>query len=110
MFAFALEFVDFLVIGVLIATLAGGSVYAFFKPADRARLRRVEHKLDLLLKQLAIPIPDPGSIEGLSEETRKLADAGDKIGAIRRHRDGTGASLKEAKDAVEAYLASHIKE
>ena len=110
MFAFALEFVDFLVIGALIATLAGGSAYAFFKPADRARLRRVEHKLDLILKHLDIPVPDPASLEGLSEATRQLADAGDKIGAIRRHREGTGASLKDAKDAVKAYLNSHVKE
>ena len=110
MFAFVLEFVDFLIIGVLMVTLTGGSVYAFFKPTDRARLRRVEHKLDLLLKQFDIPVLDPASIAGLSEETRMLADDGKKIEAIRRHREGTGASLKDAKDAVEAYLNSHVKE
>ena len=110
MFAFVLEFVDFAVIAALIAMLAGTSVYAYFKPADRARLRRVEHKLDLVLKHLGIPLPSPASLSELSEEARTLADAGQKIDAIRRHREATGASLKEAKEAVEAYLNSHIKE
>jgi hypothetical protein len=35
---------------------------------------------------------------------RAAAEAGDLIGAIKRLRAATGLGLKEAKDAVEAYL------
>jgi ribosomal protein L7/L12 len=45
----------------------------------------------------------------LSDEVRRLArDPGNKILAIKLHREQTGLGLKEAKDAVEAYMASGL--
>jgi len=74
---------------------------------DRERLRRIEAKLDLTLEHLGIDYVDAASPGSLSEEARALArQRRGKIAAIKLHRAQTGAGLREAKDAVEAYLAS----
>ncbi len=70
--------------------------------ADALRLRRIEQKLDALLNHLQVEFVDLGPGDALSEDVRILADRGDKIAAIKKHRELTGAGLKEAKDAVEA--------
>src|SRR5438067_4588595 len=102
-----LEFSDFVVIAVIVALFAGGSAaFALFKPSDEARLRRVEAKLDLILKHLGLEYKGPETSAGLSEEVKALADdPRQKIAAIKLHREQTGLGLKEAKDAVEAYIA-----
>ncbi len=69
-----------------------------------ARLVRVEHKLDLILKHLGVEYDPAGGPSGLADEVRRLADAGEKIQAIKVHRELTGSGLSEAKLAVEAYL------
>jgi hypothetical protein len=106
MFA-VLEFSDFVVIAVIVGLFAGGSAaYSLFKPSDAARLRRVEAKLDLLLKHLGLEYTVPETPGGLSPEVKALAeDPRRKIAAIKLHREQTGLGLKEAKDAVEAYIA-----
>ena len=82
-----------------------GSVYAILRSSDAARLRRLERKVDLILRHLDIEYPDPTTPAGLSEEVRQLADdPARKIQAIKLHREQTGVGLKEAKDAVEAYM------
>jgi ribosomal protein L7/L12 len=69
------------------------------------RVRRVERKIDLICKHLGIEYPEPASAAGLSAEVRQLAnDPAQKISAIKLHRQQTGIGLKEAKDAVEAYI------
>jgi hypothetical protein len=73
-----------------------------FSHDDAVRLRRIEQKLDLVLKHLGI---DYFETWNLSEEARAQADRGDKIGAIKIHRETTGVGLAEAKYDVEAYLA-----
>ena len=75
-----------------------------FTPGHAARLQRVERKLDLILKHLGIDYVEPAPGEGLSEQVRALADRGEKIGAIKMHRELTGAELAQAKQVVEAYL------
>lgn len=75
-----------------------------FAAGDAKRLRRIEKKLDLILKHLNVDFVEPGPEEGLPGQVRELADAGNKIGAIKMHRELTGAGLVEAKTAVEAYL------
>jgi hypothetical protein len=65
-------------------------------------LRRLERKLDLLLKHFQI---DPGNL-GLSEEVRSLARSGQKIAAIKLHRELTGRGLADAKADIEDYLRS----
>ena len=102
MFA-ALEFWDFVWIALIVSIFAGGSAaYSLYKPSDAARLRRVEAKLDLVLKHLGLEYKDPATPGGLSEEVKALAeDPTRKIAAIKLHREQTGLGLKEAKDAVE---------
>lgn len=101
----ALELIDFVIIGVIVASFAGGAVA--LRPNDQARLKRMEAKLDLLLNKLEIEPPNMGSALGLSDEVRKLAEEdGQKIAAIKLHREQTGQGLKEAKEAVEAYIDS----
>jgi hypothetical protein len=73
-----------------------------FTAADAARLRRVEHKLDLILAHLGVACRADEC--ELPPGARACADAGDKIGAIKAYRDATGAGLAEAKRAVESYL------
>ncbi len=75
-----------------------------FGAGDAKRLRRIEQKLDLILKHLKVDFVEPNPEEGLLGQVRDLADSGNKIGAIKKHRDLTGDSLVEAKKAVEAYL------
>jgi hypothetical protein len=101
-----LEFSDYVIIAGIVMLFAGGSAaYAYFRPSDAARLARVERKLDAILKHLNVEYVDPASPEGLSEEVQRLADAAKKIQAIKLHREQTGLDLKEAKDAVEAYMS-----
>ena len=105
MFA-TLEFFDYAIIAVIVVVFAGGSAaYAHFRPTDAARLARLERKLDAIIKQLNIPYVEVESPEGLSPEVQQLAnDPTRKIEAIKLHREQTGLGLKEAKDAVEAYM------
>jgi hypothetical protein len=59
--------------------------------------RRIERKLDLILKHLEIEEVDAG----VDERIRALLASGDKIEAVKLYRDLTGVGLKEAKDYVE---------
>lgn len=68
------------------------------------RLVRIERKLNLLIRHNGI---DPLQGVPLSERVKQIADdPARKIEAIKLHRQETGASLNEAKDAVEAYVNS----
>jgi large subunit ribosomal protein L7/L12 len=102
------DYIGLAILGVLLTALAGSSS-ALFRPRDRARLKRIESKLDLILGKLGIQPPDPGAASGLSAGVRQLADDGQKIQAIKLHREETGLGLKEAKDAVEAYMGEDTK-
>ena len=106
MFA-VLEIADYLIITLMFLVFTGGSAYAILRPRDRARLFRLERKLDLVLKHLNI---DAGQVEELSAEAKKFADQGAKIAAIKAHREQTGMGLREAKDDVEAYMATKSKQ
>lgn len=72
---------------------------------DAARLLRIERKLDLVLSHMGVDFSKIDA-HGLHEDVRSLADSVGKIAAIKKHRELTGASLVEAKDAVEAYMAT----
>ena len=62
--------------------------------------RRIERKLDLILKHLEIEEVDAE----VDERIRALLKSGDKIEAVKLYRDLTGVGLKEAKDYVEGLL------
>jgi hypothetical protein len=99
-----LEFSDYAIIACIVV-LFGGAAYASLRPAEGARLARLERKLDAILHHLNIAYVDPASPEGLSAEVQNLAnDPAKKIQAIKLHREQTGLGLKDAKDAVEAYM------
>ena len=101
-----LDLSDFFWIWFIVIAFAGGSaVYYRARPSDAARARRVEAKLDLVLRHLGLEYQDP-AVAALSDEVKALADdPAKKIAAIALHREQTGVGLKEAKDAVEAYIA-----
>jgi hypothetical protein len=61
-----------------------------------AKLTRIERQLQTLLDHFQLELPDDGF-----NEVRQLAQAGDKIRAIKLYRQLTGASLVEAKNFVE---------
>lgn len=101
MFA-ALNATDIAMLGAMMVTLALIASLRKGSPTD-ARLRRIDRKLDVILENLGIELSET-VVSGLSSEVCRLADRGEKIEAIKRHREETGVGLKEAKDAVEAYL------
>lgn len=83
----------------LMAIFAGGKKGGL-RASDAVRLRRIEAKLDALLRHHELESPgDPG----LDAEVRRLLDNGQKIAAIKRYRERTGAGLAEAKAAVEGF-------
>jgi hypothetical protein len=87
------------VLSVGIALLVVGSYVGM-----KARLARLEHKLNLLLRHSGIDL-----LQGLplSERVKEMArDPARKIEAIKIDREETGTGLAEAKEAVEAYLNS----
>jgi ribosomal protein L7/L12 len=75
-----------------------------FTPGQVARLQRLERKIDLILRHLGIEYTEPDPADDLAEPVRALADAGEKIQAIKAYRELTGAGLAEAKRVVEAYM------
>ena len=106
MFA-ALEVSDFFWIAVIVIIFGGSSAaYAFFRLADASRLRRIEEKLNLILKHLELEYKDPATPGALSDEVKALADDPTrKVAAIKLLREQTGLGLKEAKDVIDAYIA-----
>lgn len=64
----------------------------------------LQRKIDLVLKHLGIE--DVASqISGVSAKVQEIAsDPARKIEAIKVYREETGASLKDAKDAVEMWM------
>ena len=102
-----LEFSDFSVIALIVILFAGGGAACTFLHApDAGRLARLERKLDAVLGHFNVAYVDPASPEGLSEEVQRIAnDPARKIEAIKLHREQTGLGLKDAKDAVEAYMS-----
>ena len=73
MFA-VLEFWDFWWIWIIVTIFGGGSAaaYSYFKPSDAARIRRLEAKVDLILKHLGLEYNDPATPGALSEEVKAL--------------------------------------
>ncbi len=66
-----------------------------------SRIRRIEGKLNRLMRHLNI---DQHQGVPLSDRVKEIAcDPARKIEAIKAYREETGAGLKEAKDAIEAY-------
>ncbi len=67
--------------------------------AIAARLATLEAKLQMLRGHIGMPAESPAS-----DEVVRLAKAGYKIDAIKRHREETGAGLAEAKAFVDRLV------
>jgi ribosomal protein L7/L12 len=78
----------------LVLLVAGN--YSQARRRDTVRLKAVERKLDLIIKHLEIDETLPGEPDVIGH-----LENGDFIQAIKAYRDNTGASLAEAKAAVE---------
>jgi hypothetical protein len=64
-----LEFWDFFWIFVIVLVFAGGSrAVAYFQPKDEMRLRRLEAKVDLLLRSAALSDTDRAELRRINEE------------------------------------------
>jgi hypothetical protein len=101
----ALDMSDYVVIAVIVSLFTSGSTYALLAGSERTRLARLEQKLNLILQHLGISYTELAGGAALSAEVQQLAgDPARKIEAIKLHREQTGASLREAKDAVEAFI------
>ncbi len=95
--ATSLGFGDFAIIAWIVLVFAGGaSAYT----SRQSGLRRIERKLDALLKHQGVSLSPQAK---LSEEVQQLARA-HKIDAIKLHREQTGLGLAEAKAEVEEFI------
>lgn len=66
--------------------------------------RRIEHKLNLIIRNQDIPVPDELNPQILGAKVKKLADQNRKIEAIQLHREQTGAGFAEAQEIIQKYL------
>lgn len=78
--------------------------------SDASRLRRVEAKLDLILKHLNLKYDDDLAWNDLAQEVRELVDRGRTIEAIKRHRELTGVGLADAKAVIDRYTGRRREE
>jgi ribosomal protein L7/L12 len=66
-------------------------------PGTETRLRRVERMIERIAEQLGLDMSEP-----VDAEVIRLARAGRKLEAIKRHRELTGADLAEAKSVIDS--------
>ena len=83
---------------LVLVVLAAGSGRRAAAEHQSRRLAAIERKLDLVMAHLDIREPEPDAPAVVMQELL----AGRKLQAIKVYRAATGASLREAKDAVEA--------
>lgn len=97
-----LEFFDFVIIGLMIVVLAGGTTMASRRTGANAaageRLRRLEEKVNLLLAHQEIEY-----VPSKKERWQRLAESGDKAGAVKEYGETYSVSSEEAEDVVEQY-------
>lgn len=73
--------------------------------APYTNVKEAARNLQRVLLKEAMELVDVGIVHGLNEgEIRALDKGRNKIPAIKLLRERTGMGLKEAKDAVEAYM------
>jgi hypothetical protein len=101
--ATTLGFGDFAIIAWLVVVFAGCAIY-HQRPSPNQR--RIERKLDALLKFHNISMPLEAT---LSDEVQTLARSGHKPEAIMMHREQTGLGLAAAKADIEDFLKSGPK-
>jgi hypothetical protein len=89
-----LEFTDFGIILLIVALFSGGAAASvYLRPADRNRLERVEHKLDLILTHLGLDYTPPPK----AQWQELAADPSRKISAIKALPMATNALPSERR-------------
>ena len=68
----------------------------------RGEIDRQARLIDELYRQLGLPQTDTGAPSGPNPQIVDAIRAGNKIQAIKIHRELNGTGLKESKDAVES--------
>ncbi len=97
-----LELSDYLIIAWIVLVFTGGAVYAATR--QRVDLRRLERKLDVLLKHQGISLPPM-----VSEEVQRVVnDPAKKFDAIILHQKQTGLGLEDAAADVEAFMTGKL--
>ena len=91
----ALPYLAVVVIIVAVAVILYANAHG--NEQNARRLRRLETKVNLLVEQAGLAAP----VDPELEPVRKLAMQGEKVRAIKLHREITGSGLAEAKTAVE---------
>lgn len=93
---------DYTLVGLLVAAvlvLVTAGALAGRREAERRQMRRlalVERKVDAVLDQLGVEMPEPHL-----QEVEALLRRGKTIQAIKAYREATGAGLREAKEEVD---------
>lgn len=88
---------------LLIAALLGWLVGSGSRRKYDAELRRIERKLDLLMKKNGI---DYNPAADIPAHIIQKALNGEKIEAIKLYREHARVGLKEAKEAIDEIIAS----
>jgi ribosomal protein L7/L12 len=70
--------------------------------AVTSRLQAIEERLAMVSRELGLP-PFVGPTAGTPEEVLSLAREGKTLDALKLYRQMTGASLEEARAAVEGF-------
>jgi ribosomal protein L7/L12 len=63
------------------------------------RVQRIESQLAAVSEKVGLPFEDPAA--SAPPDVLKLVQAGDRMGAIKRYRELTGAGMQEAQAAIE---------
>lgn len=99
-----LELIDYVMVGVLIAVLGGGTAAAsrrlYGGAATEERLRRIEDKLNVLLNHMEIDY-----VPRTKERWQRLAEANSQEEAVKEYSDAHSVPNDEAERVVEQYLA-----
>ena len=66
--------------------------------ATNRRLAAIEAQLELISNTVGVAYARP--LAEVPEDVIELARAGDKLGAIKRYRELTGANMDQARDVV----------
>jgi hypothetical protein len=62
------------------------------------RVRALEAQLVLVSRKCGVPYTVP--VASVPEDVVALVEAGDRLGAIKRYRELTGADVEQARDAI----------
>jgi hypothetical protein len=98
--ATVLGFSDFAIIAWVVVVFAGAAAYGGRRAQE---LRRIERKLDTLLKHHGLPVPPEAALS--KEVLQCLArNPANKAEALKLHLLQTGLDMAEAKADIEDYL------